>query len=304
MPESAIGPDAKQEEEMPEQPDSAGAQHPPAEQIAQGEAEDGSGTTQKDPGKNIIWTPRFFLLFAITLVLGVSTDSLLASGWSTGLVTGQGYLFILGHIALTTVGWLTLGLVTRSRWIRVGCIFGGICSAFLVLNVFTNIFGVDPGTPSQAYINVACCTALLGAYVGLSIEGTLLSAWDLWLFVLVTVLGCTGVVLTYVLTPQASIITTENAVAAAVLIAACLVWWARPSCWKRCPGPTFIFGIIPVIQLLMALVNSSLHNFFFLQVLTLHISMNANLNNFFFAQFILLCLLLGCMRLIKSEIRN
>ncbi len=254
--------------------------------------------------KRIIWTPRFLLIFAITLVLGISTDSLLASGWSTGLFTGDGYLLILGHCLVLVLGWLALGMVTRSRWIRIGSIFGGICMAFLALNVFTTIFGVDPGAPTQSYINVATCTALLGAYIGLSIEGTLLSAWDFWLFLLLTILGSCGVVLTYHLTPQASIITVENAVAAAALIAACLVWWARPSCWKKCPGPTFIFGVVPVIQLSMAPVNGSLHNFFFLQVLTPRISAHANINNFFFAQFILLCLLLGCMRLAKSEIRN
>ena len=251
-----------------------------------------------------IWTPRFLLVFAITLVLGVSADSLLASGWSTGLFTGDGSLLILGHCLLVILGWLVLGIVTRSRWVRIGCVFGGICTLFLITNVFFILFGGDPTSPSQAYINVATCTALLGAYIGLSIEGTLLHAWDFWLFLLITVLGSVGVVLTYLLTPQASIITIENAVAAATLIAACLVWWARPSCWKKCSGPTFIFGIVPVIQLLMALVNGSLHTFFLLQVLTPRISAYANINNFFFAQFILLCLLLGCMRLAKSEIRN
>jgi hypothetical protein len=213
-------------------------------------------------------------------------------------------LLILGHCILVALGWLVLGIVTRSRWVRIGCIFGGICTAFLILNVFTVIFGVDSNSPAQSYINVATCTALLGAYIGLSIEGTLLSAWDFWLFLLITVLGSAGVSLTYLLTPQASILTSENAVAAAALIAACLVWWARPSCWKKCPGPTFIFGIVPVIQLLMALVNGSLRNLFFLQVLLPRISTYANINNFFFAQFILLCLLLGCMRLTKSEIHN
>ena len=305
MPESVIQPDSGQEQEMPEQLDPIGEQSLTHEKEAQQVgAEEGSGTMQMMPSKKIIWTPRFLLFFAITLILGVSTDSLLASGWSTGLITGDGYMFILGHIILTIAGWLILGMVTRSRWIRIGCIFGEICAAFLILNVLTNIFGVDPGAPAQSYINVASCTALLGAYIGLSIEGTLLSSWDVWLFLLVTVLSSAGVVLTYLLTPQASIITIENAVAAAVLIAACLTWWARPSCWKRCPGPTFIFGIVPVIQLFMALVNGSLHNFFFIQVLTPRTTIYTNINNFFFAQFILLCLLLGCIRLAKSEIRN
>ncbi len=261
-------------------------------------------TSGPSVSQSIIWTPRFLVIFAITLVLGVSADSLLASGWSSNLFTDLGFWFILAHIILVAFGWLALGVITRSRWIRVGCIFGGICVAFLALNALTNLFGVDPGSPVQSYINVATCTALLGAYIGLSMEGTLLSAWDFWLFFLLPTLGCTGVALTYRLTPQASIITSENALAAATLISACLVWWARPSCWKKCPGPTFIFGIVPVIQLSMAPVNGSLHNFFFLQVVAPRNGGYTNLNNFFFAQFILLCLFLGCIRLTKSEIRN
>jgi hypothetical protein len=261
----------------------------------------GAGRTAE---KKIIWTPRFLLTFAIALVLGASADSLLAESWSTGIFINMGLWFILAHIILAALGWLALGVVTHSRWIRVGCIFGGVCMAFLTLNALTNLLGVDPNSPVQSYMNVAACTALLGAYIGLSIEGTLLSVWDHWLFFLLPILGCIGVALTYLLTPQASIITSENAVAAATLIAACLVWWGRPSCWKRCSGPTFLFGIVPVIQLLMAPVNNSMHSFFLLQVLAPRISSNANLNNFFFAQFILLCMLLGCMRLAKSEIRN
>lgn len=255
-------------------------------------------------GAAIIWTPRFLLLFVLTLVLGVSLESILASGWSTGVVTGDGYLFLLGHILLMGAGWLVLGVVTRSRWVRVGCLFGGLCAVFLTVNVFTYIFGVNADDPVQSYINVATCTALLGAYIGLSIESPALNTWEVWLFLALPLLGCAGVALTYLLTPLASILTSENALATATLIAACLVWWARPSCWKRCPGPTFLFGLVPFIQLCMAPVNNSMHNFFFLQVLAPRIGTSANLNNFFFAQFILLSLLLGCMRTIKSEIRN
>ena len=274
---------------------------PPTTEEDQTTSKKMAGTMQTLPGTRIIWTPRFLLAFAIALVLGISADSLLASGWSTHFITGDGYMFLLGHIALSLVGWLVLGITTRSRWMRLGSIFGVICAAFLTFNVFTNILGLDPNAPAQSYINIASCTALLGAYLGLSIEDSLLSTWDLWLFWLVAILGSAGVILTYVLIPQISLITLENIVATTVLCAACLVWWGRPSCWKRCPGPTFIFGLVPLIQLAMAPVNSSLHDFFFLEVLTSRISTYNNLNNFFFAQFILLCLFLGCMRLARSE---
>lgn len=302
MSERVTPPTSTDKEEVPEQipPDEARR----TVQTEMQSTEEKPADEQHGAERQIIWTPRFLLIFALTLVLGVSMDSLLASGWSTSLFGGMGQWFLLGFILLAIAGWLLLGVVTRSRWIRVGCVFGCICAAFLILNVFTSLFGVDPASPAQSYINVASCTALLGAYIGLSIEGTLRSAWDFWLFSLLPVLGCLGVALTYLLTPQASIITTENATATAMMIASCLVWWARPSCWKSCPGPTFLFGIVPFILLCMATVNGSLHYFFLLQVLAPRISTYANLNNFFFAQFILLCLLLGCMRLAKSEIRN
>ncbi|HEY0756740.1 MAG TPA: hypothetical protein VGD98_22495 [Ktedonobacteraceae bacterium] len=290
MPEGVIQPERDYEQSAPDRSeDEPGASTAPA-QVA--------------VGQRIIWTPRFLLAFALTLVLGLSTDSLLTSGWSTGLFVGLGLWFILGHIVLAALGWLALGIVTRSRWIRVGSIFGGICILFLILNAFTQLMGVSPTSPAQSYINVASCTALLGAYIGLSIEGTLLSAWDFWLFWLLPLLSCIGVALTYFLTPQASLITVENAVAVATLSAACLVWWARPSCWKSCPGPTFIFGVIPIMQISLGLVNGSMHNFFLLQVLAPDNGGYSNLNNFFFVQFILLCLFLGCIRLIKSEVHN
>lgn len=249
----------------------------------------------------IIWTPRFLLIFALTLILGTSLDSLLASAWSTGVLSGIGHWFILGHLGLLALSWLVLGVVTCSRWIRVGSIFGGIFVLFLILNVFTSLNGVAPTSPVQASINAATCLALLGAYIGLSIEGTLLKAWDVWLFWLALLLGGFGIVVIYRLTPQASLVTVENALAALAVTAAGLFWWARPSCWKKQPGPTILFGSVPFILLSLALSNASAHNFFLLDILIPHTTSYAEVSTFFFAQFVLLCLLLGCLRLIKSK---
>jgi hypothetical protein len=247
----------------------------------------------------IIWTPAFLLIFALTLVLGLSAASLFTQGWYASLFNTSG--IILTQVALVALGWLCLGSTTRSRWVRIGSIFGGLGAAFMLLNIFLNLQGLDPNAPLQSYLNVATCMALLGAYSGLSIKNTFLSAWDTWLFLLVPILVAVGVTLTYYLTPQASILTTENALATAALIASCLFWWFRPSCWKSQPGPTFLFGLVPAILLAMAPINMSLYNLFLLQVTLPGISVSNNVNNFFFAQIVQLCLLLGCMRLIKSE---
>jgi hypothetical protein len=173
----------------------------------------------------------------------------------------------------------------------------------MTLNILAIAWGLSSDVV-QSSINVATCVALLGAYIGLSVEGTLLSAWDTWLLLLAPILGIIGVALTYFLTPQASILTVYNATATAALIACALFWWLRPSCWKKQPGPTFLFGLVPLIMLGGAVGTSSLHNFFLLQVTATPIYTYGNINNCFFAQVILLCLFLGCIRIAKSELSN
>jgi hypothetical protein len=300
MPESVIRPDADHEQDLPTQPETPREeQNTPREKLHESAIEDDEPTTMPAPAKNIIWTPAFLLIFVLTLVIGISVESLLTQVWENKSSTGQG--IILAHIILAALGWLGLGIVTHSRWIRVGCIFGGIWAVFMGLNIFTNAQGIDPSTPVQSYINVAICMALLGASTGLSVEGTLLTSWDTWLFLLVPILSALGVTLTYFLTPLASIVTVENAIAASALIASCLFWWLRPSCWKKRPGPTFLFGLVPAILLIMAMLNASMHDFFQLQVTNIHTSPAVNSNTFFFVQVSLLCLLLGCVRMIKGE---
>ena len=39
-------------------------------------------------GTPIIWTPRFIIIFALTLVLGLSIESLLTQGWFDGYYSG------------------------------------------------------------------------------------------------------------------------------------------------------------------------------------------------------------------------
>src|ERR1700724_1229193 len=69
----------------------------------------------------VIWTPRFIILFAVTLVLGLSLESLLTQVWAIRWFTGT-WVF-LGHIALVSAGWVILLMTSRSRWIRFGAIF-------------------------------------------------------------------------------------------------------------------------------------------------------------------------------------
>lgn len=280
-----------------------------AEQVTPPAADRQASTTsgpddEPAPGEErVIWTPTFLLTFALLLVLGLSADCLITLGWQNGLLATQ-WWSIAAHVILVALAWLVLGSVTRSGWVRIGCLFGGLWALFMGLNIFTNVQGLDPNAPLQSALNVAICMALLGAYLGLAIEGTLLTRWDAWLFLLIPLLGACASALTYLLTPQASILTTENALATAALIACCLLWWLRPSCWRKGPGPTLLFGLVPAIMLMAAGSNASLHDFFLLHVSNIHTSPRAESNNFFVAQGSLLCLLLGCLRLIKSEKAN
>ena len=274
--------------------------------------ETSSGSTPEEatrvPREKSIWTPAFLLAFALVLVLGLSVESILTQSWANRLYVSPQWI-IQAHVILAALGWLALGLVSRSNWIRTGCIFGVIGTAFMTLNIIIAAQGVSPSSTLQSYINVATCVALLGAYIGLSVEGTLLASWDMWLFLLIPFLGTVGVALTYFLTPQPNTMTIENAVATAALIACLLVWWLRPSCWRKQPGPTLIFGLIPAILLIAALSNSSMHSFFMLQVtaIRLYLTMSqidvaANANNCLFAQVVLLALFLGCLRMARSEL--
>lgn len=296
MPDSVIRPQTRSEHDQ-NQPETTNSRA--EEQGTSPNSSEGNNMQDETFDVHIIWTPTFLLIFALTLVLGLSMASLLTQGWSASLLSTSWIMLV--QVILVALSWLGLASTTHSRWIRIGGIFGGLVSAFICLNIFLNLQGLDPNAPLQSYLNAATCMALLGTYSSISIKSTHLSSWDTWLFFLIPLLAIVGVALTYDLTPQASILTTENALATAALIASCLLWCLRPSCWKSQPGPTFIFSIVPVILLAMASDNMSLHNFFLLQVTWPHISVQDNLNNFFFAQVAQLCLLLGCMRLIKSE---
>ena len=253
---------------------------------------------QVAPREMVIWTPRFLLTFALILVLGLSAASLLTQGWSISLYHGPWLIPI--QIVVTAGVWFSLGRVTRSRRVRIGSIFGVLNALFLLLTIFLNIQGLSPSSPLQSYLNVATCMAFLGAYIGLSSDNTLVTAWDTWLFLLVPILTAGGVALTYYLTPLASILTSENALATAALIASCLFWWFRPSCWKKQPGPTFLFGLVPALLLAFAGVNHSLHSFFLMQVTWPGINVQHNANNYFFAQVVQLCLILGCLRMMRG----
>ncbi|HYK83952.1 MAG TPA: hypothetical protein VEV19_01210 [Ktedonobacteraceae bacterium] len=235
----------------------------------------------------IIWTPRFIVLFALTLAIGLTADSLFTMAWSLHYVTAA--WVSLGYIVLITGCLLGTVCVARSPWSRLGGIFGTAWAIFTSVDLVLTLYTLAPTSPVPAYLNAAISSALLGTYLCLSLEQTSLTRWDGWFFSMALLVSLTILCLTYFLAPAASrsLAPVASNIAATLLALSILVWWLRPSCWKTQPGPTLLFGLMPAIFLL-------------LNVTTL----GKGQPNFFLSQIAYLFLLLGTMRIFQGELRR
>lgn len=252
----------------------------------------------------IIWTPRFIIIFALILVFGLSFESLLTQSWLDGYYPGL-WIFQV-HVVIVCLGWITLLVLTHSNWIRIGCIFGIIWAFFMTLHITIYSLNTDLALRVHALINAATCIALLGSYICLSIDKTLINRLDSWLLGLAPPIVCIVVTLIYFLTPanERSLTTIENAIASTALILSLLIWWIRPTLWKSRPGPTFLFGCVPFILLILALSAKEFNpsNYFLAKVLSQPIPHLSTIDtNFFFSQVALLFLFLGIIRIIQFE---
>jgi len=257
-----------------------------------------------DSRPKIIWTPLFIVIFALTLVFGLSIESLLTQGWLNGYYTGQRIFQV--HVIFICLGWLALLVLTHSNWVRIGSIFGIIWALFMTLHIIISSLHPDLALRVHALVNAATCIALLGSYICLSIDKAPISRLDAWFFGLAPIIGCIAVALIYFLTPanERSLTTLENAIATIALVLSLLVWWIRPTSWKSQPGPTFLFGCVPLILLILALSAKEFNpsNYFLAKVLMRPIPyLWMNEANFFFSQVAFLCLFLGIMRVLQFE---
>lgn len=252
--------------------------------------------------EGVIWTPRFVILFAITLVAGLSLESLLTQGWAIRWFPGT-WIF-LGHLALVGAGWIVLLRVSRSRWARLGAVFGLIFAMFVALNVILQAILFQPSNYLLAHVNVLAFLALAGCSLCLTIDHLPVGRWDAWVLGLTPVMGVVLLVPLYILRSDRSIAGWENSISVVALILATLIWWIRPTCWKNAPGPTFLFGSVPLLLLLLDIIYVAGNTYIFFPV---HVTEYASATFdsrqtvFFFSQVVLLCLLLGVVRLIKSE---
>src|SRR6266704_1455303 len=244
--------------------------------------EDGSTTPS-----TVIWTPRFMVIFALTLAMGLSAESVLTQGWTSHYYAGQWVL--MGHVAVIFACFIAIMIVTRSWWLRVGTIFGCTWAIFTGINLVVSFYQLDPGSPIPAYLNAIISCALLRAYICLSAENTPFTAWDSWFFRFALIIGAGGVLLSYFIKPpvERSVSIIESAAAAIAVVFCVFVWWLRPSCWKAQPGPTFLFGVMPAFILLLSIP-----------------SLGRGATNLYLSQVSLLAVILGSMRILQGELKR
>jgi hypothetical protein len=257
-------------------------------QLSVSSVEFSEDTSEPPPVQNsapIIWTPRFVVIFALTLVIGLSTASLVTQGMLNGYYPPQAILLTLVIFALG--GWIAVAIFVRSLWVRVGSIFGCIWAVFMGIYLVVSLLPIDPNASILLHLNASTNSALLGSYICLSIDRTPFNRWDGWFFRLAPLLGVGVVAAGYFLFPSdtSSLRDLENTTVNVTLILCILIWWVRPSCWRSQPGVTFLFGTTPFILCLLTLPGIEDREGHF----------------FFFTQVALLSLLLGIMRVLQYK---
>lgn len=255
------------------------------------------------PGRAIIWTPRFICIFALVLILGLSIQSLLTQGWLNSLYTGQ-WVFQV-QVLLNFLAWLALAFFARSRWTRLGGIFGCIWAFFMTIDVLISSYIHNPPFIVFSNVNTPICLSLLGCYICLSIDHMPLTRWDAWLLGLLPIIGILLVWLQLLTTWEfdRSLLSIESNIAVTALLLCLFVWWLRPTCWKLQPGPTFLFGAVPLILLVSDIANGGFNaiNFFLARDFIPASHFPITEHTFFFSQVVLLCLFLGTIRLLQGE---
>lgn len=233
----------------------------------------------------IIWTPAFIVTFTLVLVVGLSAEALVTQGSVNHFYSRDWPL--LAHVLVVLALWITIILRVHSRWIRISGLFACIWALFAGFNFLLDLHSITPSSPIITHLNTATSIALLGSYIGLSLDRIPFQLWDARFFQLALIIGSCATAAAYFLTPpdSRSLITLENDIALTALVLSVLVWWIRPSCWKAQPGPTFLFGLAPTILLFLAIPTST-----------------DAATNLLLSQVVFLCIILGAMRILQYRI--
>ena len=256
------------------------------------ETQNGSIQTTHDEEKKIssspiIWTPRFIMVFFLTAVIGLSVESLLTQGWLNKAYKAEWVLLI--HILLILISLVVLGIKARSLWIRMGSIFGCIWAIFMGASYGATLLAISGRSLVALQFQAVTACALLATYICFSTHHIAFRRWDSIFFWFVPLIGGCAVAILYILsrtdTHHTRVLISATTT---VLLSLCVaIWWFRPSCWRSQPCITFLFGIAALLIWRVPLFG------------------NDTLGTpFFFSQVLLLCVLLGVMRVVQGEIRN
>jgi len=235
----------------------------------------------------IIWTPRFIIIFFLVLVIGLSAASMLTTGY-----LNKYYLPGWALIAYTVVnlgGWISVNICARSFWVRLGSTFGCLWAILMGITFALSVFPIDPYHIFLIHTIAAASSALLACFICISIAYAPLQRWDRDFFFLAPILGGILVAALFFHAPAKmhTSLVLEEYIATVELWFCTAIWWLRFSCWRTQPGPAFLLGIAPLIQItLMQPVNSY------------------NETTVFFSQVMLLSILLGTLRILQCELRH
>jgi hypothetical protein len=227
----------------------------------------------------LLWTPGFIVFFGLVFALGLALASVLTQAWLNGAYPGG--IILLGYNLLILGLWIGLLLRTKSPWFRLAAGAGIAWIFFTSSTLLVSLLQLSHGDILAPHTDAVSAIALLGAFVGLSLPPTSFERWDRWFFRLAPLLLLIAPAAAY-LFGQRTLAGLEGTLAGVALCLCIAIWWVRPSCWRSQPLPTFLFGIVPFMQLLFNIPHR-------------------NETNFFFTQVMLLALILGLLRVLQKE---
>ncbi|WP_149400384.1 hypothetical protein [Dictyobacter arantiisoli] len=233
----------------------------------------------------IIWTPAFMLLFATLLGAGLSIASLVTHIWFNGHLYSVNHIGMVYGIVLLGI-WLIVTTKAHAAWIRLGALFGCLWALFTIAQYWTGPHAINTQVSSMTQLQAASNSAMLASSLCLSVGRIQLRRWDTWLLWILPVAFCAYLGYSYLKAPvdTRSLLLIEGKIASLTIYLTIIIWWFRPQCWREQPGPASLFGLAPIILLLLNKVGA----------------INSEATVFFF-QIFFLCIFLGTVRILQAE---
>ncbi len=236
---------------------------------------------------SVIWTPGFIAIFGLIIIVGLGAASVITQGWTNSYYP-LGLILILYHIPIL-VGGIVLFRRAQSSWLRRGVLLSIPWLFISAIYYWITYDSLDQVSTLTLHLQAAAGIALACAYLCLSLAYIPSNRWDIWFFrltpvVLIIAIGVRLYLRLYVGSLLGNI---ETIVYNEALYFSLFTWWLRPARWKYQAGPSFLFGLFPLITIIATLSSVSTTD-----------------KRFFFMQIAFLALFLGILRLIRQEARS